>query len=680
MRVYTSSWVRLSFIFLLGFYFSCQQGPSDLSLSPIFSDHMVLQQAEQVPIWGTAAPYTNVTVDGSWGNSVSARTNSQGQWDTDILMPAAGGPFEVTISTNDTAIIIKDVMAGEVWLCSGQSNMEMPLEGWLPTDPILNADEEIANANYPMIRMFTMQKAIEVAPTTEYAGSWEVCNSANAGDFSATAYFFGRTLHQKLNVPIGLIHTSWGGTPAEAWTEGNHLTSITDYLNVLQELEQAKPQQLALNNWLSNKEIIAPTILPEETQWQNLDFKDEGLITGQIIENKLTNINMPMMWEQEEIGLDAFDGTILFRKEVVIPNAFLNQELTLELGAIDDMDETYFNGIKVGAMMGTGKWNTKRVYTIPKELTSKNKNLIAIRVVDTGGGGGFSSGKESMRLYIKGRNESVNLGGDGWNYLPIAEYGKGKFYLYGGTIADFEDRPKVDIAFNAHSPTVLYNAMIAPLVPYYIKGVIWYQGESNAERAKQYETLFPKMIESWRTAWNDRPFPFYFTQIAPYNYGNGNGIASAQLRDAQRKALAVPNTGMAVTLDIGNSDNIHPANKQDVGKRLALWALAKDYHQSDILFSGPLYKGMTIEENKIRVAFQFADGLKTEKRTVPGVEIAGADNQFLPAIAIIEGKELVAHHPQIESPLHVRYAFKNSSAATLFNGAGLPASSFTTEE
>jgi len=665
------------FIFLIGFHFSCQQEPSNLSLSSIFSDHMVLQQAESVPIWGTATPYSKISIDGSWGNSVGATTNSEGEWDTEILMPAAGGPFELTISTKDTAITIKDVMAGEVWLCSGQSNMEMPLKGWLPNDPIANSAEAIANANYPMIRMFTVEKAIDIAPTTEYSGSWAVANSANAGDFSATAYFFGRALHQKLNIPIGLIHTSWGGTPAEAWTEGNHLTSLADYLEVQKKLEQAKPQQAALKNWLATKAVVDNTELPEAARWQNLDFKDEGLVSGRIVENTLTNISMPMMWEQEEIGLDAFDGVILFRKEVTIPNAFLNQELTLELGAIDDMDETYFNGVKVGSMMGTGKWNTKRVYTIPKELTSKNKNLLSIRVVDTGGGGGFSS--ESMRLSINDGNESLNLGGQGWNYLPTAEYAKGKFYLYGGTVADFQDRPKVDLELNANTPTVLYNAMIAPLVPYGIKGAIWYQGESNVRRDKQYEALFPKMIESWRSVWNQGDFPFYFVQIAPFNYGNSNAIESAQLRDAQRKSLSVANTGMAVTLDIGNSDNIHPANKKDVGERLALWALAKDYNQTEVVCSGPLFNGMKIEGRKIRLSFQFAEGLTSKDIRITGFEIASANGLFLPANAAIEGKEVIVSSPQIVNPIHVRYAFKNSSTATLFNGAGLPASSFSTE-
>jgi len=275
----------------------------------------------------------------------------------------------------------------------------------------------------------------------------------------------------------------------------------------------------------------------------------------------------------------------------------------------------------------------------------------------------------------------MSLGDNPWYLLPIAEYRKGKFYKYGGTLADFKNRPKVDIDLNANSPTVLYNGMIAPLVPFTIKGAIWYQGESNANRAKQYETLFPKMIESWRTVWQQGDFPFYYTQIAPFNYGAPAALPSAQLRDAQRKTLKVPNTGMAVTLDIGNPTNIHPANKQDVGKRLALWALAKDYGQTDLTYSGPLYQSIKVEGNKIRVVFQDANShLVLSAKGASGFEIAGTDGQFLAANAVVDGIDILVSNPAIAAPTQVRYAFKNASEATLFNAGGLPASSFSSEE
>ena len=427
----------------------------------------------------------------------------------------------------DTVVVLKDILIGEVWLCSGQSNMEMPLAGWPPNDVIANSAEEIANANYPMIRMFTVERAIEVAPVTNFTGSWEVCSSNTAANFSATAYFFGRELHQELNIPIGLIHTSWGGTQAEAWTEGKHLSSLNDFTDILDRLTKAKPQQAALTNWLNTKEIIDHSHLPASTRGDNLNFGDPAIIKG-IDDNNLIAIeNMPILWENAKVGLAAFDGVVTFQHQFSIIDEFVGKDLVVELGAIDDMDETYVNGQKIGGIRG---WNTNRVYTIPKGFLKRDGNILTINVIDTGGGGGFNGEKEVMKIYVKDEPDLyMPLGNGRWHFLPIAEYKNGKFYKFDGTLADFKTRPKVAIDLNANSPTVLYNGMIAPLVPYTIKGAIWYQGESNAMRAKAYETLFPKMIKSWRSAWQQGDFPFYFAQIAPYNYNAPNAIPSAQL-------------------------------------------------------------------------------------------------------------------------------------------------------
>lgn len=667
-------------LLLICFAYSCRPTPppSQLKLSPIFTDHMVLQQNTKAAIWGTASPNTKIDVIGSWGEMEKTIADKDGNWQTALATPSpASIPYDVSIQTADTFIVVKDILFGEVWLCSGQSNMEMPLKGWPPSDPIANSATEIANANYRAIRMFTVKKAYGISPTKDYSGRWKICTPENAGSFSATAYFFGRALHQKLNVPIGLIHSSWGGTPAESWTEGKHLASMADYKDVLTQLNAAKPQQEALNNWLKAKTVLKEK---QNQNWTDLDFGDAALLTKPAPPAMLTGIQLPKLWEQAEVGLDAFDGTILFRKTLQLPASMLHQDLTVELGSIDDADETYFNGQKIGSL---SVYNAPRTYAIPKALVTEETNVLSVRVLDTGGGGGFGGQPADMKIYANGKKEqAINIGGSDWHYLPLAEYHNGQLYKYGGTVEAFQERPKVDIAFNAHTPTVLYNSMIAPLVPYTIKGAIWYQGESNAGRAKQYETLFPKMIESWRTVWQQGDFPFYFAQIAPFNYdGKPEAVKSAQLRDAQRKTLAVPNTGMAVTLDIGNPTNIHPANKQDVGNRLALWALAKDYAQKDIVFSGPIYQNHQIEHGTIRVTFQYAEsGLMAANNKLTGFEMAGADGRFFPATAKITGQEVVVSSSAVNAPTMVRYAFKNSSAASLFNKAGLPASSFSTEE
>lgn len=678
MRKSIIVFTNLCLLFTIILLSNCTQPKGDIQLPAIFTDHLVLQQNSKAAIWGTATPTVELTIKGTWGESQKVVANEKGEWRVDLPVPAAGGPYELQISTGDTIITIEDVMIGEVWLCSGQSNMEMPLKGWPPRDLIDNSAEEIRLANYPMIRMFTVTKIIEVAPVSDFSGNWSVCSPQSAGDFSATAYFFGKELYEKIQVPIGLIHTSWGGTPAESWIEGKHLSNLADYKDVLTKLEKAKPQQIALTEWFNGKKVVDNTRLPEETRWEKMDFKDAALIEGGIPTDWLT-MELPQLWEEEK-ELASFDGIVLFKKEFTAPTNLTDQELILTLGAIDDMDETYLNGQLLGSSMGGGLWNKKRNYPIAKGMLKEGKNTLTVRVVDTGGGGGFSGAKEEMNIHATGNEkEAISLAGK-WTYLPIADYKGGKFHLFGGTMAAYKSRPKVDLALDAHTPTVLYNGMIAPLIPYTVKGAIWYQGESNANRAKQYETLFPKMIESWRNEWGQGDFPFYFAQIAPFRYDDPEATPSAELRDAQRKSLSLPNTGMAVTMDIGNVNNIHPGNKQDVGKRLALWALAKDYEQKDLVFSGPLYKGMAIDEDKIRVTFDhIGQGLIVKEKQLKGFEIAGADGEFVEAVAVIDGDGIIVYNSDLKAPKHVRYAFKNGSLGTLFNAEELPASSFSTE-
>ena len=662
---------------VLTLFIRCKPHSSGLEMPVIFSDHMVLQRDAQVPIWGTATPGAQVDLVVSWEKSASTKANADGKWQMDISTPGAGGPFEIQVIAADTTIQIKDVLIGEVWLGSGQSNMEMPLKGWPPNDPIEQSAKEIEMAQYPQIRMFTVQKRIEDRPVRDMLGSWAVCNPEQAADFSATAYFFGRTLHETINVPIGLIHSSWGGTPAESWTEGKHLAELTNYTDVLRKIDQLKPLHDSLNQWLSQKTTLEISDLFEDGQWTDPGLKDDNLVAATTVADN-PQMNLPQTWEQD--ALRGFDGVVVFQRMVEIPADLAGMNLKLELGAIDDMDQTYFNGQLVGQNMKSGFWNKERNYKIPADLVKQGENILTVSVFDTGGGGGFTSNPDKMRIIATDKiAETIPLAGS-WSYLPLAEINNGKIYLYEGTLADYKSRPKVDMTYNSHTPTVLYNAMIHPLVPYKIKGAIWYQGESNVQRAAEYETLFPKMIESWRSQWGQGDFPFYFVQIAPYNYGNPEGIASAQLRDAQRKSLRVANTGMVVTLDIGNVNNIHPGNKQEVGSRLAKWALAKDYGKSDTVFSGPLFKDVRIEKGQAIVSFDFtANGLVGKSEPLLGFEIAGEGAAYLKANAIIKGNEVIVSHPDVKVPERVRYAFTNGSEGSLFNTAGLPASSFSME-
>ncbi|MCE7991366.1 MAG: sialate O-acetylesterase [Roseivirga sp.] len=656
-------------LIILAVLVSCDSKSVDsLALSPLFSDHMVLQQKESVAIWGESGANQTVTISGSWGSEVEGEADENGHWQLIIPTPAAGGPFEVQVSTRDSTIKIADVMIGEIWLASGQSNMEMPLKGWPPNDIIQNSAEEISNAAYPDIRMLTVQRNLTANPINSITGSWEVTSPQTAGDFSATAYFFARKLHQQLNIPIGIIHSSWGGTPAEAWASKSKLTSLRDFDKALESLGNSASQQ-ATNDWFAKWETVS--IPNTEDDWNNISFADEQASQADFDDSKWSEAELPGRFD--ELGSGEIDGAIWLRKKFTITN--LDTEYTLDIGAIDDMDATYVNGQKIGGLGGPGYYNVKREYTVPTSILKEGENVIAIRAIDTGGPGAVNG----PITLSSGSGEKIDLNGT-WKSRPVAEIYQGKFYSYTLDENGFEARPDIR-KLSSGTPSVLFNAMINPLLPYTIKGAIWYQGESNVGRATQYERLFSAMIEDWRERWNN-DFPFYFVQIAPFRYHTGpiENDQSQKLRDAQRKTLSTINTGMVVTMDIGNYTNIHPANKQDVGARLAGLALANDYGK-DLIASGPLYRSHRVDGNKIIVEFDHVgSGLDIVKGRLSGFEIAGENKDFISVKAFVVDNTVEVYHPSIQKPMYVRYAWKDRGIPTLFNKEGLPASSFSTEK
>ena len=645
---------------------------NQIIMPSIFSDNMVLQQKSFVPIWGKAKPNSKVKIETTWKQSAQTKVNDDGSWNVKIKTPKAGGPYEIKIVFDDSSIVYKNVLIGEVWLCSGQSNMEMPLEGWPPRDTIYGSAQEIKNAENPKIRFFTVTRAISNKPEFNCEGTWVESNPETAARFSATAYFFGKKLYNELKVPIGLIHSSWGGTPIEAWTGGKYISQIEDYKKIVEQLDKSKDEISKLKEWLSSKPVI--DVRTREEKWKDLDFQDSMCQNIDFNDSNWKQMTLPTNWERAELG--NFDGVVWFRKKIEIPESWINKELVLELGPIDDMDIAYVNGTKIGSYETEGFWQIDRIYTVPADLVKSKELTIAVRVIDTQGGGGIWGAKEKMKIYPKDSNEIISLAGI-WNYLPVAEYSGGKFYVFGALNEEFYNRPKLSVDLSSNTPSALYNAMIAPLIPYKIKGVIWYQGESNTGNPELYKTTFPLMIKNWREDWGEN-FSFYFVQIAPYNYGEQT--QSQKLREAQLKTLSVPKTGMAVTLDIGNPNNIHPGNKKDVGERLALWALAKDYNKK-VVYSGPIYKSMKIIKDKIELTFDYADGglILKEINGENNFTIAGKDKIFKKAKVKIVGKKLIVTNPEIKNPAAVRYCWDNISEATLFNKAGLPASSFRTD-
>lgn len=658
----------LSFIVILSFGFQSIAQKKPLRLNALFSDHMVLQQNANVAFWGSSSTNEKVIVSGSWGKFAEITSDENGQWKLYLPTPKAGGPFTVNISTSTNKEVLEDVMVGEVWLASGQSNMEMPLKGWPPNDAIDNSEEEIAKSNYPEIRMFTVERQLSLEPKATFNGKWKVCSPETSGNFSASAYFFARKLHKELNAPIGIIHSSWGGTPVEAWTSNAQIKNFGDFDAVLQTID-AKNQHNAISDWFSKWKT--QSIPNNEKAWNNLDFNDSEATQIDYNDNHWNYMNLPGRFDDIEEG--EVDGAIWFRKNVYIED--LDSDYTLTIGAIDDIDATYINGHKVGGIAGEGQSNTKREFTISKSLLVSGKNTIAIRAIDIGGPGSFTG---PMQLTNKA-GLYIPLSGN-WKYKLVAEIYQNNFYVYGIEKSHEEKRATV-VKIHPKLPKVLYNAMIYPLVPFTIKGAIWYQGEENVSRAEQYKRLFPAMIEDWRAQWN-YDFPFYFVQIAPFQYHGSNDVSldqSQKLREAQRHALKIKNTGMVVTLDIGNFNNIHPSNKQDVGKRLAGLALAKDYGKP-LVPSGPLFKSLKVSERKIILNFDYTGSGLMAQGDLRGFEIARSDKKFVIANAKIVGNKIELSANTISKPMFARYAWKDKAVPSLFNIEGLPASSFTTLE
>lgn len=644
-------------------------------LAPLFGDGMVLQQQRAVPIWGNGTPASTIVVRASWKKEATTRVNPDGTWKLMIRTPSAGGPYDVEIRHDGTGVTLKNVLIGEVWLCSGQSNMEMPLEGW-PPDTILHAADEIRHSGYPDIRLFKTRRNYSATPESNCIGQWVECSPATSPGFSATAYFFGRNLHENLHVPVGLILSSWGGTPVESWTAGEYLATVPGFDSTLQLIGVTARAVEGLKSWLRQFPIIDMSTRSSPTKWEGLSLGDEDCSSAAFDDGGWPVMKLPLFWERTDLG--EFDGVVWFRKDVTVPAAWLKKDCVLELGPVDDMDATFVNGRKVGGHEKEGQWKAERVYAIPADLVDTTVLHIAVRVIDNGGGGGMYGQPASMAIHPAAGDGRVSLAGE-WKYLPVAEYNGDNVYVCGAKGERFLSRPKLPMNFSAYSPSALYNGMIAPLAPSALAGVLWYQGESNAKNPRLYRQLFPLMIENWRHSFDFAALPFYFVQIAPYAYGAET--ESQFLREAQLGTLAVKYTGMAVTLDIGNVANIHPANKQEVGRRLALLALKKTYGR-DVICSGPQYRSSRSYRDRMELAFDHArNGLVLIGREEGnGFVIAGEDRIFRPAGVRVRGSTLIVSSPDVAKPQAVRYAFTNTSQATLFNAAGLPASSFRTDD
>lgn len=624
-----------------------------VTLPSFFTDNMVLQQKSAVPFWGSSAANAQVKVTSSWDRkSYTVKADVKGNWSVTLKTPIYGGPYSITINDGDN-LTLNNILIGEVWLCSGQSNMEMPLDGW---GKINNYEQEIKNADYPQIRLLQAEHVYSSKPLSDLKvqhGGWQVCSPKTIADFSSTAYFFAKKIYDEKHIPIGLLHSSWGGTVIEAWTSKGALTQIHDFDEALKALESEVDKEALQKQFDADSQVWNAAMQKAERgtngKWESKDFDFSSWKT----------MTLPQFWENDV--LVGFDGIVWYKKVFNLPAAMKGRDIQFQFYADDD-DKLWINGTYIGATSG---YNVQRTYTIPAGILKETGNVITIRVADHTGGGGIY-GKETD-LVLKAGNEILSLAGD-WKYAVGVDF------------TELPARPYLPAGQN--QPTTLYNAMIHPLIKLPIAGVIWYQGESNADRAYQYQTLFPILINDWRAKFNNKNMPFYFVQLANYMKAKADpGPSSwAELREAQYKTLiSVKNTGMAVATDIGDAGDIHPKNKQEVGYRLARIALANTYGIT-IPYSGPLFSSYAKKGNSIILTFTHNNGLKATDSQLKGFSIAGADKVFHWANARIESNTVIVSSSDVKEPVAVRYNWADNPDGNLTNASGLPASSFRTDE
>lgn len=609
------------------------QSQAQIRLPQILRDSMILQRDQPVRLWGWASPQEKITILFN-RKTIRTRARADGKWNLELPPTKAGGPYTIQFQGKNN-ITLKEVLFGDVWFCSGQSNMVHQLN----IHDVTYA-EEIATANFPQIRQFWIPTSTSLDGPREdiSSGYWAPAVGEGVRPFSAVAYFMAKKLHQQYGIPIGIINASVGGTPIEAWTGGL----------------QAPPAVTAPANSARPPARPAAPVdkgLTEPVKWYDPSYVPKGW----------RSIYVPGYWEDQ--GIKDLNGVVWYRKEITVPATMTGKQGRLFLGRIVDMDEVYINGKKIGQ---TTYLYPQRRYSIPADILQPGKNLVVVRVTNNNGKGGFVPDKPYCLFTGK---DTIDLFGK-WEYKVGAVH--------------VPTPPAFNMNGNSQNkPSALYNAMVAPVTRYTIRGFCWYQGESNAGKPQEYTSLTRQLVQQWRTAWNQDTLPFLYVQLPGFMEFNYLPEESnwALMREAQLEALDIPNTAMAVAIDLGEWNDIHPDNKKDIGDRLAITAMKLAYGE-EIVHSGPLFKNAVIEQNKIIISFDHTgSGLTTNDGELPGnFAIAGADKKFVWASARIEGNTVVVSSEQVTNPLYVRYAWAdNPTQPNLYNREGLPASPFRTD-
>ncbi len=628
----------------------CQPAFGKIRLPRLISDGMVLQANAPVRVWGWASASEAIAVH-FLDAHYSTTADDSGRWE--IMLPARspGGPFDMTLCGGDT-VRLQNILVGEVWICSGQSNMELSMAR---VRPLYEAD--IAAADNAFIRYIEIPKEYDFQSRRVdiSGGQWQSINQESILKCSAVAYFFARELYARYRVPIGLINASLGGSPVEAWMAESALKAFPEYFNEAQRFKDS-----SLIQQIESSDKTRADRWYRELRALDLGYKDPDnpWFAPNLNTADWARMNVPGYWKDGPLG--NMNGVVWFRKEFDVPVAAARQPAKLNLGRIVDADSVFINGVFVGS---TGYQYPPRWYAIPPDLLKAGKNVITVRVINSSGSGGFVPDKP-YEMVVAGH--TVDLTGE-W-----------KVRL--GAKMDALDGP----TFIRWKPAGLFNGMIAPLLKYRIKGVIWYQGESNTKQPNNYTALFTTMISNWRTEWQQGDFPFLYVQLANFMEPRSQPSESnwAALREAQRKTLTLPQTGMAITIDLGEWNDIHPLHKREVGLRLALAAQKVAYGADDLTYSGPIYQFMEIRRDTVVLSFTHTESglVSNDGEALRQFSIAGPDHHFVWAQAKIERNQVFVWSDQVPQPVVVRYAWAdNPVGANLYNKAGLPASPFSTD-
>jgi len=631
------------FLLIFSFFILHFSVNADVLLPKLISDGMVLQRDAKVNVWGWADPNEKVTVSID-GKMYSTKADASGNWLLKLKKHKAGGPYTMLIEGKNK-IEIKNVVFGDVWLCSGQSNMELPMRR---VKPLYEA--EMAKASNPMIRCFDVpQKYNFKVPQENYHGnpSWKEVNAETVLSYSAVAYFFATEINRVKNVPVGIINASLGGSPVQAWMSEDALRAFPAHLEegyrwrndqLIMDTETFERQRT--NEWY---QLSTHNDIGQAGNFKNPDTDD----------SQWTDFKVPGYWSKAG---KAENGVFWFRREIQISAAEAGKPAFLNMGRIVDADSVFVNGHFVGNV--TYQY-PPRWYNVPAGVLVEGRNVLVVRVVSNSGSGGFVPDKPYV-LALPNRNISL----------------EGTWKMKKGC----EMPPLPGETFVRWKPMGLFNAMIAPMLKFNIKGAIWYQGESNTSNPAEYAKMFPAMIRNWRSQFRQGDFPFLFVQLANFMEAKTQPVESnwAETREAQEAALALKNTAMAVTIDIGEWNDIHPLNKKDVGVRLALAARKVAYGESKIRSAGPVFKSLKVKGNKLIISFKNAEaGLKSGGEELQEFAVAGADAKFVWAKARIEGNKVIVSALQVQNPVYVRYAWAdNPHRANLRNTEGLPAAPF----